>query len=354
MNPEHEKILLQEGQHMFARFKGIGAREEDLQELYSRIRSLQEWYSEFTKVAQKYEKAGEEATNKEDIVSNYLRAAAYYHIGELFIFTDTEEKKRNFDSMSAVFTKASRYFPFHTEKVSIPYNNVNLHGYFHWTEDNNKAPCVILVRGVDACREVELHIISKFLLKEGFVTLSIDLPGQGYARLQGLKMTADFEKPVGSVINYLLTKPNVDGNQIGILGMSFGGFIAPRAASLEKRIKACVSLGGYFGLDEFEFSLGAKLHCFNNMRISNEDEWEQKRKDYSLKGLINNLSRPLLVVNGSEDKVIPVEQSFRIYEQAPGPKEIKIYQGLGHCVFYEQPDVLSFIASWMKERLTGK
>ncbi len=352
MNKEQERVLLQHAKGSLTRHKGFGAKAEELNELYNRIGTTNDWFLEFSKIAQTYEKRGDAIqTSEDDKRRHYLTAAVYYHIGELLIFSDTEEKRKAFDSMAAVYAKASKYFTSQMEQVQIPFNNGSLSGYFRRPLNVKKAPCIILLRGVDACKEVELHIISEYLLKQQLFTLSVDLPGQGQGRFQGMKMTPDFEKPAGAIMVYLLQNHDIERNHIGILGMSFGGFIAPRIAAVEKRINACVSLGGYFGLDEFEFTLSAKLNCLNNMKISSESEWLQMRKLYSLKDYIDKLTCPLLVVNGSEDKIIPTAQSIKIYEMSPGPKDIKIYDGLGHCVFYEQPEALAYIAGWMATRL---
>jgi dienelactone hydrolase len=46
---------------------------------------------------------------------------------------------------------------------------------------------------------------------------------------------------VRPVIDFVLTRPEVDPKRIVLCGWSFGGFLAPRAAAFEKRIAALVS-----------------------------------------------------------------------------------------------------------------
>ncbi len=349
---EEEIGALQEGSHNIKRLVGFGAEEGELRETLGKIKELRDWCAEFTKLAEKYEKLAEPAKVEYARIFNYMKAAVYYHIGELFIFGPTAEKEKAHSAMVEAYAKAKRHFAYPTDEVKVPFSNTNLNGYFRRLRGIEKAPCVILVRGVDACKEVELHILSNSLLEQGIFTLAVDLPGQGDTRFRGMKMTPDFERPVGAAVDYLLGRSDVDASRIGIWGMSFGGFIAPRAAALEKRIKACVSLSGFFGLDEFEFPLSAKLHCLKNMKVADESGWAQVRKEYTLKNVIHNFPCPLLVVTGSEEKVVPVAQSAKIFDEAPEPKDMKIYEGFGHCVYYEEPAVLPYIANWMRERLT--
>ena len=352
LKKEDEIAVLHEGTHNVKRLLGLGAEECELRETYSNIKELGDWCSEFAKLAVKYEKLAEPDKVEWARIFHYMKAAVYYHIGELFIFNPTDEKEKAHSAMVGAYAKAKTHFAYPIEEVKIPFSNTHLNGYFRRLRGIKKAPCVILVRGVDASKEIELHILSNSLLDQGIFTLAVDLPGQGDTRFRGMKMSPDFEKPIGAVVDYLLDRNDVDARRIGIWGMSFGGFIAPRAAALEKRIRACVSLSGFFGMDEFEFPLSAKFHCVSNMNVADEADWAQKRKEYTLKNVIHSLSCPLLVVTGTEEKVIPVTQSAKIFDQAPGPKDMKVYDGFGHCVYYEEPAVLPYIANWMREHLT--
>ena len=42
------------------------------------------------------------------------------------------------------------------------------------------------------------------------------------------------------VIDFALTKEGIDPERIAIMGMSFGGFLSPRAAAFDKRVKLCI------------------------------------------------------------------------------------------------------------------
>jgi 2,6-dihydroxypseudooxynicotine hydrolase len=351
MNKEEEKNILKtakEGKTW--RFFGLGARPEDLFETYSRIEKLSDWCGAFAKTAQRFETTAEKTQDAMVKTSNFLTAALYHHIGHLFVFDDGEEKMEAYRSIVRAYGKAIPYFWRPTELVEYPFGGITFSAYFRHVQGAKKAPCVVLLRGVDACREVELHCISNFLLEKGFSTLSIDVPGQGEPRFRGLKMTPDFEKPVGAALDYLEKRPEVDANKIAILGQSFGGYIAPRVASLEKRIKACVSLGGFYSLEDFNLPRIATMNVQNAAKIK-DSEWQEHRKDFSLEGVIHRLTCPFFVSNGSADEVMPISQSVKLYEKAAGPKVLKVYEGGVHCVYYERKQVLSVIADWLTDAL---
>ena len=66
------------------------------------------------------------------------------------------------------------------------------------------------------------------------------------------------------------------------------------------------------------------------------------------------LTAPLLVVHGSDDRLIPVEGSRRLVE-CVGSTDVtlKVYPGLYHEVFNEPEhgQVLDDVVSWITERL---
>ena len=57
----------------------------------------------------------------------------------------------------------------------------------------------------------------------------------------GLPIRPDWENVVTPVIDYALTRPEIDPDRIALVGWSFGGFLAPRAAAFEHRIAALIA-----------------------------------------------------------------------------------------------------------------
>jgi hypothetical protein len=57
----------------------------------------------------------------------------------------------------------------------------------------------------------------------------------------GLVFRPDYEGPVSAAIDHIIGRPDVDPSRLAILGYSFGGYLAPRAAAGEPRIQAVVA-----------------------------------------------------------------------------------------------------------------
>jgi pimeloyl-ACP methyl ester carboxylesterase len=78
-------------------------------------------------------------------------------------------------------------------------------------------------------------------LERGYNVLSFDGPGQGKALYeQRLYMRSDFEAVLTPVVDWLVSRSEVDATKLVLIGRSFGGYLAPRAAAFEHRIAALV------------------------------------------------------------------------------------------------------------------
>ena len=79
--------------------------------------------------------------------------------------------------------------------------------------------------------------------------LTFDGPGQGAALVQqGLTIRADWGSVITPVLDQLLERPEVDPDRVALVGLSLGAHLAPRAASTEHRLAACIADCGSFDL----------------------------------------------------------------------------------------------------------
>jgi dienelactone hydrolase len=55
---------------------------------------------------------------------------------------------------------------------------------------------------------------------------------------------------VTPVVDYALTRPDVDGDRLALMGMSLGGCLAGRAAAFEPRLAALILFNGVYDVDD--------------------------------------------------------------------------------------------------------
>ena len=110
-------------------------------------------------------------------------------------------------------------------------------------------PTMVLHNGFDGPAE-EMHFSGAAAGAErGYHVLTFDGPGQGAARhLDGLVFRPDWENVVTPVLDWVMARPEVDQSRVGLLGLSMGGLLAPRAAAFEHRLAACVAVDGVYEL----------------------------------------------------------------------------------------------------------
>ena len=108
---------------------------------------------------------------------------------------------------------------------------------------------VVLVGGYDGTAEELYFLNGAAALARGYNVLAFDGPGQGAALLQqGLVLRPDFEQVISAVMDFLGQRPGTDVNRVALIGLSLGGYLAPRAASGEHRVAACIADCGSYDL----------------------------------------------------------------------------------------------------------
>jgi uncharacterized protein len=115
-----------------------------------------------------------------------------------------------------------------------------------------KYPTVLLITGSgmqDRDETLFEHkpfaVIADYLTKQGIAVLRVDDRSKGSTTGNFENSTsADFAKDVEAGIDYLKTLPNVDAGNIGLIGHSEGGMIAPMVASKRRDVKFIVLLAG--------------------------------------------------------------------------------------------------------------
>lgn len=113
-------------------------------------------------------------------------------------------------------------------------------------------PAVVLVSGSgqqNRDEEVYLHkpflILANELAKQGIATLRYDDRGVGGSKGEVATATTwDFADDAEAMFNYLRKRPEVDSRQVGILGHSEGGAIAPIIAARNRKVAFVVMMAG--------------------------------------------------------------------------------------------------------------
>jgi cephalosporin-C deacetylase-like acetyl esterase len=98
-----------------------------------------------------------------------------------------------------------------------------------------------MFNGFDGSQEEMLHVCGFAALERDFNVLTFEGPGQPtVVHEQDLGSRHDWEQVVTPAVNHCEAVADIDASRLGLIGLSFGGYLAPRAAAFEPRIRAVV------------------------------------------------------------------------------------------------------------------
>jgi alpha-beta hydrolase superfamily lysophospholipase len=220
----------------------------------SRIKEgdFESWYGEWKKTADHFRAAGDESFAKGHNVTAreaFYRAATYYRTAEFFLHGNPSDPRimETWGKSRDAFRDALALDAIPYEIVRIPYENTTLPGYFYKVDTSGKPrPLLIVQTGFDGCLE-ELHPYAIEGIRRGYNVLTFEGPGQGEViRVQHLPFRPDWGNVITPVVDYAISRPDVDRNRIALWGISLGGYLAPRGAAYESRIKALIADAGTY------------------------------------------------------------------------------------------------------------
>ncbi len=194
--------------------------------------------------------------------------------------------------------------------------------------------------------------LSECLRQRGIASLRIAFSGNGQSEGSFLKSNITKEvADLGSVLEAL-----EDWN-VSYVGHSMGGAVGLLRAVKDPRIKTLVSLAAIthtadffkrlFGDLELGSSLLGKAHC-----PLGEDLRTDLLSIGSTLPQASTLNIPWLIVHGSEDEIVRVQDSVDLSEAADGRAELSILEGVDHSFSAEGlPAMLERVAPWIEQAL---
>ena len=137
------------------------------------------------------------------------------------------------------------------EKVTFPNQyamNIAAHLYLpNGIDRNAKHPAVIVSHPMGAVKEQSANLYAIKMAEQGFVTLSVDLAfwGESEGRPRNAVAPDLYSETFSAAVDYLGTRPFVDRNRIGAIGICGSGSFAISAAKIDPRLKAVATVSMY-------------------------------------------------------------------------------------------------------------
>lgn len=346
--------------HWAARLVANGVPLADFQDVTSSIARWEDWCGAWSARAALHEAMGREALDAGHGLSageHVTTAAVCYHFAKFLCVHDLAEMRAAHEKAVACHTLALPHLRPPGERVEIPYERRKLKAVLRKPARTpagvDRPPVLIMASGLDSAKE-EMGAYARPFLDRGLAILAFDGPGQGEGEYD-FAIRGDYEVPVKAVVDWLETREDINANQLGLWGVSLGGYYAPRAAAFEKRIKACIALSGPFDWSEaFDTLPDLTREAFRvRSKCETVDEARAHAATLSLAEAAPNITCPLYVVAGKLDRVIPWEHAKCLADTASGPTKFLLVEDGTHVVNNRAYRYRLQTADWMAEILGG-
>ena len=336
--------------HWAPRFVQAGVDPNDFVATTARIETWEEWLPSWEANGDMHAGLAGEAGSRISAGEAWSRAAVAYHFAKFVWVVDPERSRAAADKAVAAMQKAHEHLDPGAERIEVPLDGGRVVGNLRRPAREERPPLVLLVPGLDSTKE-EFFRLENVFLDRGMATLSMDGPGQGESGYD-LPIRPDYDVAVTAVLDAIADRTDVDLDRVGLLGVSLGGYYAPRVLAFEPRVKAGVGLSGPYRFGDIWDTVPPQTReTFVAKSFANdEDEARRRADELDLAGVAERIEQPYLAITGRLDRLIPWEQTERGAREAPKGEFLLHEDGNHGCanVPYKTRPVA---ADWLRERL---
>jgi len=189
---------------------------------------------------------------------------------------------------------------------------------------------VILTHGAGGERS-DVAAEAKTLSDAGFAVLAFDWPGHGESDGE-IRWGEPERLAIAGAVDWLSTAPSVDSARIGAFGFSMGAYIVAQAAARDPRLKAAALAGAptdpvkHTKWEYRRWSVLSQWPALLGVRVGGMNMAELLPID-----VVREIApRPVLIISGSADDLVPPWMAQELYAAAAEPKLFLSVPGAGH------------------------
>ena len=354
---------------------------------------FESWFTEWDRLGQRIltrANTSLAAGHLESAREGYLRASTYFRMAEFYLHGDPADSRILSEARASekAYADAAKLACPTWEPIEIPYEGTTLPGYFYKVDDSGKPrPTIVFHGGYDSSVEELFYFGAAAAIRRGYNCLTWDGPGQGMPmREQKLTFRPDWERVVTPAVDYALSRSDVDGDYLVLMGMSLGGYLAARAAAFEHRFRAAIFFDGVYDLydslqnilpkealaaldagdtakceeiirTDMENNTGLRwvitqgVWCFGSSSIAH---FIEQTKAYTVKDIIGQIQCPCLVMEAEAD-IFFKGQPQRVYDGLKAPKQLLAFTSEDGAENHCQSGALAYkdeaVFNWLDETL---
>jgi esterase FrsA len=319
-----------------------GMKAAEVREILSQIDSTDrdQWAAAWSKMGDRHGAQAEklEKTDRKQAAEAYLMAFRYHAFGGWPV-QNSPGKKAAYAKSVAAFRKHAALADPPIEAVQFVFEGKTVRAYLSLPKGARPAPVVLAIGGLDSYKEYWGERVAEFH-RAGLGVLCLDMPGTGEAPV---KIDVGSERMFSAAIDFLLTRPDVDGKRLAVLGVSWGGYWGAILGFTEKdRLRGSVNWAGpahaYFQPGWQTKALGTREYLFDlfpaRASVYGVDKLDDflaygPRMSLEARGFIGKPATRMLLVNGERDSQVPIDDLYLLL-RAGTPKEAWVNPQGGH------------------------
>jgi len=256
------------------------------------------------------------------------------------------------------------------EEIPVFIKNMGekISGVIH-VPNETPAPTVVFCHGFTGHR-IEDHRLfvraARRMSREGIAAVRFDFRGSGESGGEFEDMTISSEmSDLNTVLSFLADRKEVLRDKIGVVGLSLGGVISILTSAQNQNVKAVCTWSSpaelrslstnvekSFGMDSRNLFEKDYADLPNGYRVGKNFFIDALKHDV-LDSCAKISPRPMLIIHGSADPVVPVQHARMLYDKAGEPKKLVIIEGAGHTFSGRtlEDKVIETTIEWFKENL---
>lgn len=313
------------------------------------IRRLDDWLPAWNRAAQKFLAEA----RREDSLGHWQQAAVArrnaamsYHVAHLITDDDPRTVRAlRANGVQAFNQSLPRLMP-NTRRVAIPWRTKPLPGYLTKPQiHHDSLPLVVILNGATTSKEETILWADQFV-NRGLAVLALDWPGTGEAST-GDPLTSRCDDMTDGIIAFAESDAELDPARVALVGISLGGVVAVRAATLDRRIDACVTVTAPYDARRW---IGAVNPIVGHQLLSlagNNETVDELVEEFSLADVAHRLRCPALVFGAGRDLVVPADESLHLSAAIGELATLIWYPDGTHALYEDLDDWTDVAAQWL-------
>ena len=227
-------------------------------------------------------------------------------------------------------------------------NGFALDAYLAQPEVSDGSPVLLICQDFPHGREgfeyLDVALADRVAEAVGWLAFVFNYRGCGNS--EGSFSFGGWKQDIDAAISHLLEQHR----EIWIAGFGVGATLGIRSAAENRQIQGVAAISASDGLQNWTsselMSFARRKKAIREEEQQEANKWAEEMQTFGASDVMDKLkSRPLLVIHGQEDQLVPMFDA-RAIADAHGSADLRILEGGGHNLRYD-PRTLALLFGWL-------